>query len=263
MRKYSVLFLLVLLSCSNEYCRLNADIKYKLLSFDGDDKPIVKGDAVYIDMQCRNGKIPDEWTERLFVADNNESLFEGHLYKFHEGDSMELIVDTEYFGSNENRDELVFNMKVKKVHPHDHIGFLPRRLCMQIERARILQYLRANDLIEQESFKELYILEGDRVSYGKGLKRNDPISMHYKTFLLDGKLIASSEVTGPINFKVGEKGQVLEGIENVLSNLVYDERFKLLIPSEFAFGNDGSGKIVPIYTPIIMELTCVKPSYPG
>jgi peptidyl-prolyl cis-trans isomerase A (cyclophilin A) len=94
---------------------------------------------------------------------------------------------------------------------------------------------------------------GTRAEAGKN------VDVHYSGYLLDGTLFDSSIKRGkPISFQLGT-GMVIEGWDEGIALMHVGEKFRLIIPSELAYGSRGVGSIPPNATLIFdVELVNVK-----
>ncbi len=88
-------------------------------------------------------------------------------------------------------------------------------------------------------------------------KEEDTVSVHYKGSLLDGTVFDSSYERGePANFKVNG---LIPGWVEALQLMKVGSKYKLYIPSELGYGEDGMQEIPPNATLIFeMELLEIK-----
>ncbi|MCQ2959872.1 MAG: FKBP-type peptidyl-prolyl cis-trans isomerase [Bacteroidales bacterium] len=78
------------------------------------------------------------------------------------------------------------------------------------------------------------------------------VSISFQGGLLDGKVISQFS---SFDFCLGSELQVIKGIELALKTMKKGERAKILIPSEYAWGEYGSSDgSVPAYTPVVFDL---------
>jgi peptidylprolyl isomerase len=100
---------------------------------------------------------------------------------------------------------------------------------------------------------------------GPAVQEGDVVSIDFTAWLTDGTKIGSSIDTGtPVVFPAG-RGQVIPGWdEGVLSMQVGGQR-QLVIPSELAFGDQGSSGMIPPNATLIIELTLnsISPGSPA
>lgn len=79
------------------------------------------------------------------------------------------------------------------------------------------------------------------------------VELDYTVRLLNGKLIYSSDSTGPKRFVVGYGG-VEAGLEEGLLLMRKGDKAKLIIPSYLAFGLIGDGALVPPGAALLYDL---------
>jgi len=88
--------------------------------------------------------------------------------------------------------------------------------------------------------------------------QNDVISVHYVGTLTDGTKFDSSIDRGePFTFTVGI-GQVIQGWDQGTLGMKVGEKRKLTIPSELAYGEQGSGSVIPPNATLIFEVELVS-----
>lgn len=96
------------------------------------------------------------------------------------------------------------------------------------------------------------IKEGD----GPMPKASDQVVVHYRGTLVDGKEFDSSYQRGePATFGVG---QVIKGWTEALQLMKTGAKYKLFIPSELAYGEEGAGGDIPPNSVLIFEVELIK-----
>lgn len=262
MKKFKLTFILLILGIAcinNGPTPLCKDIDYQILTFEGSDTKIEVGDIVYTSIYLEDEKFPQEWSSQIFVVNKDETRLEGNLTKFEVGDSILLKVDNAYFPSQYYEFNQDFKLKINSVLKKKGIKFQKAEERKRLEQVEIAQYIFSQGLTFKNYKRGVFILEQSRSNNLLELKYGDPIVLHYKTYLLNGKLIASSEEIGPMEFTVGQSGQVLPGTAKAISLCSYGDKIKVLVPSDLAYGAKGSGAgIVPPFSPLIMEIECTR-----
>ena len=88
---------------------------------------------------------------------------------------------------------------------------------------------------------------------GELFKEGDEVRLSYKTFLLDGQMIYSSEEEGDKIFKVA-RSEEIDGLHEAAQLLRPGARARLVIPSYMAYGVAGDGNKINGRLAIAMEV---------
>ncbi len=92
---------------------------------------------------------------------------------------------------------------------------------------------------------------------GNKPKVGDTVKVHYKGQLIDGTVFDSSyNRNEPIEFKLGI-GQVIKGWDEGIGLLSIGEKATFLIPSNLAYGEMGTGGIIPPNAALIFDVELV------
>lgn len=87
-------------------------------------------------------------------------------------------------------------------------------------------------------------------------KVRDKVTVHYTGWLEDGKVFDSSKVRGePVEFRLG---QVIEGWNEGVGLMTPGSRFKLTIPANMAYGDEGVPGAIPPKATLIFEVELIK-----
>lgn len=93
--------------------------------------------------------------------------------------------------------------------------------------------------------------EGD----GKHPKKTDEVVVHYKGSLIDGREFDSSHKRGePAKFGVT---QVIKGWTEALQLMKEGSKWLLYIPSQLAYGDKGTGKLIGPHETLIFEVDLI------
>jgi len=89
-----------------------------------------------------------------------------------------------------------------------------------------------------------------------GTLNNKTISIKYRGYLLNGKLLDESPDNWQVNSATPD--QMLKGINYVIKYMVEGENTKIILPSYLAFGEHGLVNIIPPYTPLLYEVKVIE-----
>jgi FKBP-type peptidyl-prolyl cis-trans isomerase len=126
------------------------------------------------------------------------------------------------------------------------------------EKKVLRKYLVKNKIKTQPDEEGLYYIH---LKDGKG--KNPEIGnvayIHYRGYFLDGTEFDNTYLREPLEYRIGEKDQVIKGFELAIPKMNKGAKAKLIIPSYLAFGNKGSSSgIVPPNTTLIYEVELIK-----
>jgi len=95
-------------------------------------------------------------------------------------------------------------------------------------------------------YKSLVVADGEKP------KASDTVKVHYKGTLIDGTVFDSSYDRGePATFPVGG---VIPGWTEALQLMNVGEKIELVIPSELAYGANGSGQVIGPDATLVFEV---------
>ena len=84
--------------------------------------------------------------------------------------------------------------------------------------------------------------------------------IHYEGKFLNGKFFDSSvKRNQPFEFVYGTECQLIQGLYKNIGNMCEGEKDLVIIPSELAFGSNGSSTgLIPPYTSLLFEVEIMK-----
>lgn len=83
------------------------------------------------------------------------------------------------------------------------------------------------------------------------------MTVHYTGYLADGTRFDSSRDRGkPFKFKLGAE-EVIEGLDDGVSQLSVGERAKLIVPSEAGYGERGFPGLIPGASTLIFDVELI------
>lgn len=118
---------------------------------------------------------------------------------------------------------------------------------------------KAQDTVTTDSGLKYIILEKGN---GAAAQKDKAVEVHYTGYLPDGKIFDSSRERGePIEFVLGEN-QVIKGWEEGIALMSIGDKYRLIIPSELAYGKKGAGNIIPPDATLIFDVELMSVSDP-
>ena len=126
----------------------------------------------------------------------------------------------------------------------------------QDEQKILSSFMKRNKEKFKNISKGFYYLE-EKKGQGKTVERGDKVLLNYQGTFLNGKKF---DVTNePVEFAIGDEGQLLEGMTLGLSQMKEGGKAKFIISSPLAYGAEGSSTgIVKPFTTIIYEVEVLK-----
>lgn len=123
---------------------------------------------------------------------------------------------------------------------------------MRRENEEIQMFVKRYGWEMQRTPTGLYI---EVLNPGKGelYKENDPVTLEYRTFLLSGEMIYSSDSLGTKHFRVN-RSEEIDALHEVVQLLRPGAQARLVIPSYLAYGVAGDGDRIRGLQPIMMEI---------
>ena len=129
----------------------------------------------------------------------------------------------------------------------------------EYEKMILKKFIRKEKIEISPSEDGIYYIE---LQAGEGLvvSEGDTITTHYEGYFLNGTFFDSTRQRNePLQFVYGQQWQVIPGIEKSLCKMRKGGKALVIIPSEQAFGVDGSVLgIVPPYTPVVFEIELIN-----
>ncbi len=204
----------------------------------------------------------------------NGSTFEKQLLHARKGDSITYIIPADSLFARffhlplplflHNGNKIKIHIRVADIMDSMHYREALRtinqyRKDMEIqEQLKLLHYVTSNNIPDSARKNGIYILP---LTMGAGpiIKEGSDLSIAYTGYFTDGRLFDSVSPQTPLQFRYGDKGQIVEGLENAIKMMRQGEIAKIIIPSQLAFGEKGSlTGIVPPYTTLIYKVTIIE-----
>lgn len=91
------------------------------------------------------------------------------------------------------------------------------------------------------------------------VQKDSLLRVFYKGYLLDGKLIDVSPPDSGLMYRRGEQGQLIEGLDYIISESYYGDSLRIYLPPYLAFGSRGTANgVVPPNAPVAYSIRIQK-----
>jgi FKBP-type peptidyl-prolyl cis-trans isomerase FkpA len=261
------LITLFITSCESKYpsyFEVEDDVYIKLLSFNESEKQFKKAKyaSVSIFIEDNNNLIYRQYKEDVVFLENNKLSF--LLKNLNKGDSAILKVRT-------SRISEVLSPLLIESTTTDFVEVVIKIHNYYSDS----EYLESKNEFDEEMIEQLLLskyIEEVGIKMGKGIckkvlvkgagetvKKGDRITIAYKGYFINR--LKFDEISGStaFTFKYGTPGQVIKGLEIAIKSMREGEKSKIIIPSQLAFGEEGSTTlVVPSFTTVIYELEILK-----
>jgi FKBP-type peptidyl-prolyl cis-trans isomerase len=193
------------------------------------------------------------------------------LLKCNEGDSLNFIVKKELLFSNGIHIPQFTRDSMLKVNVRIVSMLDSSRLRLKLSSYKLLgqdkemkeqyelsRYLANNKIPDSDKKGGIYLIP---IIQGSGPEATpgSRVSISYRGYFMNHKTFDSIPVNDPLDFTIGDSGQVVNGLEAGIKKMKEGEIAKIIIPSHSAFGEKGSSTgIVPPYTTLVYEVTMLK-----
>lgn len=126
------------------------------------------------------------------------------------------------------------------------------------EQVELKRYLQLNKVPDSDKKGDIYLIpikEGSGPVVSSGCR----VTISYRGYFINHKTFDSVPENDPMDFVIGDSGQVINGLEKGIKKMREGGIAKIIISSHSAFGEKGSSTgIVPPYTTLVYEVTMLK-----
>ncbi len=258
----SIVFLLLIVAAAcqknkQNFSRINNHIAYRLITFSNNDT------------KCRLLSVYEAAIE--ITGNHNELLYQS---KYHEqylfnnsqidtlfnfmnvGDSVHFLLSGKFLQPyldiplNDTARYLAKVKIIREISPEELAAEADTKEFAELKRLK--QYLDSLH-IPVEEFSKGYFEQIYRKGTGDTLLYGDVAFLQYYGTFLNGKVFDSTATADNLfDYTCGVKGQVIPAFEKALYKKQAGDSFRLIIPSLYAFGEEGSSTlIVPPATTVI------------
>ncbi len=269
--------------------KTESGFKYILYTESTGKKP-QQGDYVTIELVYKTAKDSVLFDTRLNKTPMRFKLetipfigsYEEGLTYLSEGDSATFFVAADslfehYFGGKENKPEqsstvfkpgafLLFDVKLLKVQNYveaEQEMMMSLSVEEKKEKELLRRYLWGKDF-KSSADSGIYYFRMLENGKGVGVDTGKFVTVQYTGKFLDGTVFDHSGVgSKPFTFLAGTN-QVFPGWDIAMLQMKAGDRFELLIPSKYAYGEEGrinsstGALIVPPFTPIVYDMEIIQ-----
>jgi FKBP-type peptidyl-prolyl cis-trans isomerase FkpA len=251
------------------------DFYYKLVSLGDETKKTDSTQCLWIEASCKNLADSIFWdtkhkgNQTFFVTKNSPYFFK-NVYGFSVGDSLQYLFPTEkffncFFKSDVpffcKKDSCVkFTLKIIGALTTHQFETFNDSLHTYISNQQNKEQLQIQNYISKNckqvhEFAANAFIEITQPTNLDSVKKGKKIKIFYKGYFLDGTLVDYTPHNWAFEFTYGQEGQLIEGLQLALYKLKKGEKAKIILPSQLAFGSEGSSNgAVPPYTPLVYQI---------
>jgi len=148
--------------------------------------------------------------------------------------------------------------------PEEKIGEIINAYFTELQEQSFAEVKNAGKLFLEENAKKTGVvtlpsgLQYEIITEGKGEKPGltDVVTTHYHGTLIDGNIFDSSVHRGqPASFPVNG---VIKGWTEALQLMAVGSKWKLYVPYQLAYGEQGAGQAIGPYTTLIFEVELLE-----
>lgn len=266
-----VSMVLLLFQCKpDEFLTHSSGLQYKFVQTNKENPQAFTNDVLFLKMRVTNsdGNLLEEVPPFRIILNKPShpgGSIEDALGLMHKGDSAIFLINANnYFihskqttlpeGLN-SEGNLVFYIKLIDIIPKEDYE-KERQIALlsdKREEERLLTvYLQEHNITDEPTLSGLYFIElekgaGSRPTPGK------EVTVHYRGTFINGQVFDSSykrNKTFTFRFGVGE---VIQGWDEGIARMQEGGKYKLIIPSYLAYGDESVGPVPP-YSTLIFEI---------
>lgn len=259
-----------LLSCENKfpgYEKIDNQFYMKLVSFEDNEKTYDKNNYVSAFIQIREQGVLKYTREASVIFDSDNTNFIDFFPLLKEGDSAIFMVSSTYLQQNQSKvnlpsfEEEYLELSIKIHHyfnQDQYREYLVQNDPEMMEQVLLKKYLRANNIDESFFYDGVYKIV-EQKGWGTVIKKGRQVQLKYTGTFIDDVEFDRTESPDCLEFNYGTPNQVIQGLEIALKGMKKGEKSKIIIPSHFAFGEEGSNTgIVPPFTTLIYNLEIIN-----
>lgn len=246
-----------------EFTDLDENISYKLLAFDDNEKSYQKGNTVRaaIKLIALTDTVYNLYEVIPFKPENTP--FYNLIKELNEGDSVYFKVKAGHLKSNQLNLTSVSDSVVLD-------GYLKIYEFLTLDKIRLFKAQNDPELLEQKVLnrfvrtiptiknKNGVYIQTIQKGQGVSVELGKTLILKYQASFINGIEFDNTHNENYFEYTYGTPNQVIEGLDVVLLGMKNKEKAKIIIPSQLAFGEDGSSTgIVPPFTSLVYDLEII------
>lgn len=277
------MLVLVLSGCSNPspmpgYSCSSTGVYYKLHRFGENNKKPHNGDYITCDLvyQTIDDSVFFSARRKIKIT---PSTYPGSVDEcfsmIREGDSASFVLNADNFfnktlqtslpGFIPPKGYIKISIALRKIQSKDDFNREKKEFLSWIkdfgeyEQTVLKNYIEKEQISVNPSHSGIYkilINEGNE----KNVHNRDTIEVQFEGRFLNGKIFDSTwKRQQAFEFVFGDEWQVVKGLEEAIATMHEGERSIFIMPSELAFGRQGSSTgIIPPFTSVIFEVELIN-----
>lgn len=251
------------------------DFYCKLISLGDGVKKTDSTQCLMIEASCKNLADSTFWDTKhknaqVFFVTQNSPYFLKSIYGTSVGDSLQYLFPTEkffkeFFKSDVpffcEKDSCVkFSVKIIRALTQNQFNAFNDSLQTRINERQNKEQLQIQTYVSKNckqvnEFAPNAFMEITHPTTLDSVKKGKKIKLFYKGYFLDGTLVDYTPHNWAFEFTYGQEGQLIEGLQLALYKLKKGEKAKIILPSQLAFGSEGSSNgAIPPYTPLVYQI---------
>lgn len=261
-----ILLFLLLFACGKpkpEFKALNDGIQLKLIAFGESEKERKNEKYVRAAIQLNSTNDVLYQQDEFAVLQIENSPFNELFEELNEGDSAYFKVPLAYLKAvkfniyTENAaDTLIGYIKIHQyLNDEEKENYFSQNDPELLEQLSLKKYLSNIKEIENKNGVSIITIkkgEGEKVEHDKN------VILKYRASFINGVEFDNTYFYQNFEYKFGTPNQLIKGLEIALYEMKNKEKAKIIIPSQLAFGDEGSSTgIVPPFTTVVYDLEII------
>ena len=281
-----IFFLFAFLSCTeespldNQMTKISDVLSYRLISFGENSIYPKEGDLLLLDIEYSNEKDSVFWDSKhhcpqgyflKYTRKSSNQDFLTQIGRFSIGDSLNFQINTSFFFQSffqkstvpqfcKNDSIVKINLKLLKIYDAIDSLELNSIVDQRLDSLKWSEFDRIQTHIQRfnpypEKLDSCFFMLKLKNNNDSLVKKGKIATLSYRGSFLDGTLFDVLPGNKSFEWKVGERDQLIPGLQIAIQKMRKGEKAKIIIPSYLAFGGEGSSNgWIPPYTPLEYEV---------